>query len=98
MSPPERTPDGRYLIVGGRRWRAADPVLPESLAAALRSELGRARSRIRTAAPEDRPPLRARVRLAKEGLGERGAPWWELDAAARVARAEDRLARLRHSG
>lgn len=29
---PERTPDGRYLIIDGRRWRASDPRLPESAA------------------------------------------------------------------
>ena len=26
---PERTPDGRYIVVDGRRWRATDPSLPE---------------------------------------------------------------------
>ena len=25
---PERTPDGRYLVVDGRRWRATDPAIP----------------------------------------------------------------------
>lgn len=92
---PERTPDGRYIIVGGRRWRAMDPALPERLTAPLKSELGSARSRIRTA-PNDavRESLRDRVQLAKEGLGERGSAWWEMEESARVARAEDRLQRL----
>ena len=29
MAAPERTPDGRYVVVDGRRWRASDPSLPE---------------------------------------------------------------------
>ena len=95
-SGPERTPDGRYIIVGGRRWRAMDPALPERLTAPLKSELGSARSRIRTA-PDDagRAALRDRVQLAKEGLGERGTAWWEMDEGDRVSRAEERLRRLR---
>lgn len=32
---PERTPDGRWLITGGRRWRASDPAIPEPLRAEL---------------------------------------------------------------
>lgn len=92
---PERTADGRYIIVGGRRWRAMDPELPDRLTEPLKSALGSARSRIRTA-PNDaaREALRDRVQLAKEGLGERGTAWWELDRDARLARAEDRLRRL----
>ncbi|MGW9022357.1 biopolymer transporter Tol [Leucobacter chromiiresistens] len=95
MPAPERTPDGRYIIVNGRRWRATDPQLPDRLVAPLKSELGSARSRIRTA-PDDaaRRALRDRVQLAKEGLGERGTAWWEMDESDRIARAEDRLRRL----
>ncbi|MBK0419036.1 biopolymer transporter Tol [Leucobacter sp. CSA1] len=96
MTSPERTEDGRYIVVGGRRWRASDPLIPDEVAAALRSELGRARSRIRTTeSDEDRCALRDRVQLAKEGLGERGTPWWEMSAEDRRERAEDRLRRLR---
>lgn len=32
---PERTPDGRHIIVNGRKWRAADPHIPEALHAEL---------------------------------------------------------------
>ena len=95
MTTPERTADGRYIIVNGRRWRATDPELPEQLVDALKSELGSARSRIRTAKDDAaRRALRDRVQLAKEGLGERGTAWWELERSARVARAEDRLQKL----
>lgn len=92
---PERTDDGRYIIVRGRRWRASDPCLDESVAAALRSELGRARSALRTARdPEVVAAWRARVQLAKEGLGERGPAWWELSESDRTGRAEQRLQEL----
>ena len=64
---PERTPDGRYLVVDGRRWRATDPGIPETLRAELVAELMAAR----------RIQARARVQDAKVALGERGEPWWE---------------------
>lgn len=91
----EHTEDGRYIIVDGRRWRATDPDLPEETAQRLRSHLGRARSAVRTA-PDDgaKRAARDRVQLAKEGLGERGDAWWDLDVPQRRARAEDRLAHL----
>lgn len=72
---PERTADGRHIVVDGRRWRATDPELPGELAAALRRELGRARSAIgRSREAEETARLRGRVQVAKEGLGERGPP------------------------
>lgn len=92
---PERTEDGRYILVRGRRWRATDPLLEESVATALRSELGRARSALRTTRdPEVVAAWRARVQLAKEGLGERGEAWWTLGEADRLGRAEQRLQEL----
>lgn len=92
---PERTEDGRYLIVRGRRWRATDPLLSESVASPLRSELGRARSALRDVRdPEVVAAWRERVQLAKEGLGERGTAWWELSEADRTGRAEQRLREL----
>jgi hypothetical protein len=33
----ERTEDGRYVVIRGRRWRATDPSVPEDVAAVLRS-------------------------------------------------------------
>ena len=32
---PDRTPDGRYVVIDGRRWRASDPALPEARRKAL---------------------------------------------------------------
>ncbi|MCH1882562.1 biopolymer transporter Tol [Agrococcus sp. ARC_14] len=95
MPEAQRTPDGRWIAVGGRRWRAEDPTLEPETAARLRSHLGRARSAVRR--DDDEVGVRRardRVQLAKEGLGERGDPWWELTESARAARADDRLARL----
>lgn len=90
----EHTPDGRWIVVEGRRWRATDPELPEDLRRDLQSALGRARSAVRTADDADRPAVRRRVQLAKEGLGERGEPWWELEPDARIDRARRRLAAI----
>ncbi|GAA2356102.1 hypothetical protein Cme02nite_49120 [Catellatospora methionotrophica] len=67
------TPDGRYLIVSGRRWRATDPAIPEPLRQELVDELMAARRLVRT----DPQAARPRVRDAKVALGERGDPWWK---------------------
>ena len=40
---PERTADGRYMIIRGRRWRATDPAIPADVSAKLRAELMSAR-------------------------------------------------------
>ncbi|MBK1783893.1 hypothetical protein [Prauserella cavernicola] len=90
MAEPERTPDGRYLVIDGRRWRATDPEIPEEQAARLRSLLMRARRDVR-AARRDRDDdaeqdARSRVHAAKVALGERGTPWWEQDSAQRRRR------------
>jgi hypothetical protein len=39
----EHTSDGRYVVIDGRRWRATDPLVPDDVAAVLRSELMSAR-------------------------------------------------------
>ena len=77
---PPRTPDGRYLVVRGRLWRATNPALPaaererlthvlmdsrRAVAAALRSGDGTALARARDA-----------VDATKVALGERGPAWW----------------------
>ncbi|KLU10681.1 hypothetical protein [Kocuria sp. SM24M-10] len=94
----EHTPDGRWIVVDGRRWRRQDPALPDDVAVRLRSHLGRARAAVRTArreGSEDRlRAVRDRVGLAKRGLGERGTPWWEQSPAEREARWTEALARL----
>jgi hypothetical protein len=94
----EHTPDGRWIVVDGRRWRRQDPALPVDVAARLTSHLGRARAAVRTARREGTEArLRAardRVGLAKRGLGERGTPWWEQTPDEREARWTEALARL----
>lgn len=72
-SQPERTPDGRHLIIGGRRWRASDPSIPTPLRQELVDELMRARREVRARGDAARPS----VHDAKVALGERGDPWWE---------------------
>lgn len=90
----ERTEDGRYIVVSGRRWRATDPSLPQDLVGRLTSHLGKARSSIRHAEGAELTAWRARVQTAKEGLGERGTPWWELSHTERSQRAQDALETL----
>jgi hypothetical protein len=89
---PEHTPDGRYVVIDGRRWRATDPELPEDVAARLRSQLMSARRAVGAALKADDPvaeqAARARVQTAKVALGERGTPWWEQTPAERRARWE----------
>ena len=93
-----RTDDGRWLVVDGRRWRAADPALPEEVRNRLLSHLGIARAAVRAARRTgDGSALtaaRARVQLAKTGLGERGPAWEDQDDAARRARWEAALRAL----
>lgn len=94
----ERTADGRFIVVDGRRWRAADPELPEDVRTSLLHHLGVARNAVRTArASGDGDALRrarARVQAAKTGLGERGEPWWDQDGAARARRWDEALRTL----
>lgn len=95
MSEPERTADGRYLVIDGRRWRASDPTIPDALRSELVSELMAARRAVRDAEADDAErAARDRVQDAKVALGERGPEWWEprteetvrprLEAAART--------------
>jgi hypothetical protein len=78
---PERTPDGRYIVVDGRRWRATDPSLPEERRKELVRELMSARSAVgwakRKRDPAGERAARDRVQAAKVALGERGPKWWE---------------------
>lgn len=98
MTGPERTPDGHHIVVGGRRWRATDPGIPEKLRAELVAELMAARRLVRT----DPEAARPRVQDAKVALGERGVPWWEQpDEAAqreRLASTMRALLRRRNGG
>lgn len=69
----DRTADGRYIVVRGRRWRATDPSIPES----LRTELVRALMTGRREVKSKGDIARVMVHDAKVALGERGDPWWE---------------------
>ena len=88
----ERTEDGRYVVVRGRRWRATDPDVPEDVAAVLRSELMSARravgAALRSGDEDAERTARARVHRTKTALGERGTPWWEQTADERRERWE----------
>lgn len=98
----ERTDDGRWIVVDGRRWRAQDPELPDDVRQRLLHHLGVGRSGVRAArrAGDDDAVRAARVlvQAAKTGLGERGEPWWEQDADARRARWERALTALERPG
>ena len=81
MSAPEKTEDGHYVVIDGRRWRATDPNLPEERRQELVNELMSARRAVGAAkrggdAAAERA-ARDRVHAAKVALGERGEPWWE---------------------
>ncbi|WP_312681339.1 hypothetical protein [Stenotrophomonas chelatiphaga] len=74
------TPDGRYLIVRGRLWRATNPHLDEQRRDELVHALMDARRAVKAAkASSDERALaaaRQAVNTAKVGLGERGPVWW----------------------
>ena len=78
---PERTPDGHYVIIDGRRWRATDPSIPEERRQELVNELMSARRAVgaakRAGDEVAERAARDRVHAAKVALGERGPKWWE---------------------
>lgn len=81
MRKIERTPDGHYVVIDGRRWRATNPNLPEAERQKLVNELMAARRAVGVALKrKDKAAeisARARVHAAKVALGERGPKWWE---------------------
>lgn len=82
----DRTEGGRWIVVDGRRWRAADPAIPERFRQELVDELMDARRAVgagkRSGDDGAVADARARVQQAKVALGERGEPWWEEPSAA----------------
>jgi hypothetical protein len=94
----ERTPDGRWVVVDGRRWRTADPGLPDDVRERLLHHLGVGRSGVRAAMGtgdgDAVVAARKRVQLAKTGLGERGPAWWDQEDEERRARWESALRAL----
>ena len=74
----ERTGDGRWILAGGRRWRATDPSIPEGFRQELVDHLMEARRAVGRARTADTvAAARREVQAAKVALGERGEPWWE---------------------
>lgn len=90
------TEDGHFVIIKGRRWRATDPLVPDETAERLVHHLMAARRAVAAAGDDEeaRKAARARVQLAKTGLGERGTAWWEMTRAERRERWDDCLRRL----
>lgn len=95
----DRTSDGHYIVVNGRKWRATDPAIPESELEEFKHflALGRSGSRkSKTKTEDDIKAARQYTGLAKLGLGERGQPvWWEDSSEGRKKRWSDALVQLR---
>lgn len=72
------TPDGRYIVVRQRLWRATDPGLSQEHKAEAVAELMAARRAVRAARGDAAALREARQRVdrAKRRLGERGPVWW----------------------
>lgn len=74
----------------GRKWRRADPRLPEDLARRIGEHLAAARAQLRSAARRGDAVLAAnaqrRIDLATEGSGA-GAQWWSVTVAEANAAA-----------
>ena len=90
MKPPRRTgppeappitPDGRYLVVRGRLWRAANPALSGDERQRLVAELMDARRAVAQArrAGDQAAEVLAHTAVdgVKRALGERGPVWWD---------------------
>lgn len=77
----EPTPDGHYVIIEGRKWRATNPNLPEDEREKWVSELMSARravgAALKSGDQDAENAARDRVQIAKEALGERGPKWWD---------------------
>ena len=78
---PFRTPDGRYIIVRGRLWRATNPHLSEAERQRHVNALMDARRAVgaakRAGDEKAEKAARAQVNAAKIALGERGDVWWD---------------------
>jgi hypothetical protein len=85
--PPELDPDGRHVVIDGRRWRATDPAIPQERRSELQRVLMAWRREVRrTKGTDEEAAARAGVQAAKLALGERGDPWWEQSEAERRTR------------
>jgi hypothetical protein len=81
MTSELTTPDGRYIVIQGRLWRAANPSLPaEAKVRYMREQLnGRRALKLAKTAGDEAAILAARkiIANAQAGLGERGKVWWK---------------------
>ena len=80
MTSELRTPDGRYIVIRGRLWRAANPSLPAAAKVRHLRDLLNGRRALKAAkAAGDAAATAAARRIiadAQVGLGERGQVWW----------------------
>lgn len=80
-------PDCRYIVVRGRLWRRANPNLGEderqSLVATLVAARRAGAAARRAGNVSAEADAHTAVDVAKHGLGERGAVWWEDGAPDR---------------
>ncbi|HEX7639741.1 MAG TPA: hypothetical protein VF457_15195 [Burkholderiaceae bacterium] len=80
MNTEPTTPDGRYHVVHGRLWRAANPTLPAARRVQLARELlhGRRALKLAMASGDEVAEQRAKseLRRTRTRLGERGPVWW----------------------
>jgi hypothetical protein len=81
MTSELTTPDGRYIVLQGRLWRAANPTLSAERKVRYMRELLNGRRELRaakvTGVEAAITAARQRVALAQVGLGERGKVWWK---------------------
>lgn len=94
MPGPDRTDDGHFVVIDGRRWRATDPAIPEERRLELTRILMAWRREVqRTKGTAEESVARAGVHAAKVALGERGeSPWWEQTEDQRRARWQAKVA------
>ena len=94
MTSELTTPDGRYIVIQGRLWRAPNPTLPAEAKVRYMRDLLNARRALKAAkAAGDEDAIsvaRRMVARARVGLGERGPAWWK-DGAPDFNRMQVRL-------
>ena len=81
MTSELTTPDGRYLVIQGRLWRAPNPLLSAEAKVRYMRELLNGRRALKAAkvsGDEDAiAAARKLVARGQVGLGERGPVWWK---------------------
>src|SRR5437879_3546262 len=80
MTSELTTPDGRYTVIQGRLWRAANPSLPAEAKVRHTRDLLNGRRALKAAklSGDEKAIATARkiIAGAQAGLGERGKVWW----------------------